>query len=136
MTVEAPPVGEPNTGLLGTLTLDSGATAAGAARRWVRDLVPWLPNEQVEDAELLVSELATNAHLHTDSTEIRVCATHLDGVLRFEVANDGNGVWQEELGREGGRGLEEIVARLSDKWGVIRTVETIETIVWFEMKTS
>jgi len=63
------------------LDLPPEPRAAGMARRWVRDHLRWLDDEQRASAELLASELVTNAVVHA-RTPVTVGLTALtDGVL-------------------------------------------------------
>jgi anti-sigma regulatory factor (Ser/Thr protein kinase) len=78
----------------------------------------------VDDARLLVSELATNAVAHA-RTSFRVTLTRYDGHVRITVA-DGSPMpatspWPSAAHGRGGRGLM-IVDHLSDDWGVTTMV--------------
>jgi two-component sensor histidine kinase len=135
MTPEAQPArsGETPAGHLGYAMFPSSDQAPGDARRWAHELLAWLDESALFSADVMVSELATNAFLHTTSPEIWVEITHIESLLRVEVADDGSGDWDEESAeREGGRGLE-LVKLLSTRWGVNHADVTR---VWFEMKTA
>lgn len=101
---------------------DPTARAVGCARRYV---VTWLGELGLGSwiAELLVSELATNAVEHARTPfRVRMCAEG-DDVVRLEVEDSGPG--QPEVQRGGaiqdrGRGLL-IVERLALDWGVAYT---------------
>lgn len=118
---------------LAKLQLPRAPQSAGDARRWVRDLLGWLGEDDLDNVVILVSELVTNAVTHTDSAQVSVTVTYIDAVLRVEVTDDGSGEWGvPQLGRDGGRGLA-IVEELSDRYAVKRSGDTT---VWFEMKTA
>jgi serine/threonine-protein kinase RsbW len=79
--------------------------------------------ESCEDAQLLVSELFTNAVRHTDSEKVS-CELWVIGVrLRLEVTDEGGRCLRGPQPRgadadgEGGRGLL-LVSVLADEWGV------------------
>jgi anti-sigma regulatory factor (Ser/Thr protein kinase) len=105
-------------------------------------LTAWrLPCEVREDAVLLLSELATNAVLHTVSTRI-LCGVGLmaEGGLRLEVHD------QDRTGRllprrdpgpdaENGRGLL-LVQHMADTWGVDRSTFTGGHAVWATLTTA
>jgi anti-anti-sigma factor len=119
------------------LSLGSSPTAAAAARRFVRDTCWYWRLEEVDDpddpmeqlwaqdlidrAELVVSELVTNAVLHTKGPlrlrlewrEERLAVAVYDGSPRLlRLAGDPG-----DLETEGGRGLL-IVVQLASRWGV------------------
>ncbi|MEV8047078.1 ATP-binding protein [Streptomyces griseoluteus] len=119
------------------ITLLSHHSSVRIARRSMRDrLTGWLlPGELRADAVLLVSELATNAVLHTSSVRI-LCGIGLiaPGRLRIEVHDhdySGRGLTPREPGPddEGGRGLV-LVGQLADSWGVDRSRLTSGNAVW------
>lgn len=85
----------------------------------------------------LVSELATNAILHSGSDHFGLVVSLTPaGLVRIAVSHSGQGktkpeVKQPELIEEGGRGLR-LVAVLSDGWGVTKRRSDGFT-VWFEL---
>jgi anti-sigma regulatory factor (Ser/Thr protein kinase) len=85
----------------------------------------------VENAMLIVSELATNAMIHGEGT-IELRAESRDGRLRIEVTDAGDPEWLGVLAKEqhdvAGRGLW-LVEQLSETWGA----ETGPTRVWAEL---
>jgi anti-sigma regulatory factor (Ser/Thr protein kinase) len=99
-------------------------------------LTAWrLPGELRADAVLLLSELATNAVLHTVSARI-LCGIGLitDRRLRLEVHDHdrtGRGLPRRDPGPddEGGRGLL-LVQHIADTWGVHRSALTGGNAVW------
>ncbi len=106
------------------------------ARRLAGDqLAFWGFGEHRETAELLVSELVTNALRH-GSGSIRLSLRARDGLLRFEVEDAGMTVPRVRRpgeDDEGGRGLR-LVSMLSSGWGSARTATG--KVVWFELLTS
>ncbi|MFE5036785.1 ATP-binding protein [Streptomyces sp. NPDC056683] len=119
------------------LELPSHRSSVRVARRSVRArLTGWgLSREVCEDAVLLVSELATNAVIHTLSVRI-LCGMGLisDGCVRLEVHDhdySGGGLPRRDPGPddEGGRGLL-LVEQLADSWGVDRSRLTSGHAVW------
>ncbi|MCO6009197.1 ATP-binding protein [Actinoallomurus purpureus] len=88
-----------------------------------------------DTAELLVSELVTNAVRHGDGQiHLTMCAQ--DDRLRFEVDDEAPGsvpkIRPAGDNDEGGRGLH-LVGLLSSRWGVTPTATG--KIVWFELQT-
>ncbi|MFD7862297.1 ATP-binding protein [Streptomyces sp. NPDC057682] len=116
-------------------------TSARAARDTVRDrLRAWdLPGDTCCDAVLLVSELTTNALLHTGSGHL-LCGLTLtdDGRrLRVEVHDESSEPVQPPgrrtgPGEEGGRGLL-LVQQLADRWGSARSTLAEGKAVWAEL---
>jgi anti-sigma regulatory factor (Ser/Thr protein kinase) len=90
-----------------------------------------VPARQLEDLQVIVSELATNALLY-GSGDIRLRVLLEDGVLRGEVIDDGGG-FEREVGARGidavgGNGLQ-IVGALARRWGINEG----SSHVWFEL---
>lgn len=117
------------------LSLTPEPGAPGAARTWVGDVLTGWPEDRVQIARLLVSELVTNAVLHA-RTEILV-AHSADGTrVRFEV-NDrhSGGPVPKRYSRDSptGRGMH-LVASLADEWGVER--DAAGKTVWFAVSRS
>ncbi|MGW8376666.1 ATP-binding protein [Streptomyces sp. ODS28] len=106
--------------------LPAAEASVPAARRLVTDrLREWhVDQPSREDAQLLVSELFTNAVRHTDSERVS-CELWVIGVrLRLEVTDQGGGGEpdapegaEEDTDGEGGRGLL-LVSVLADEWGI------------------
>lgn len=100
-----------------------GTSVAEARRRVLARLREWdVPEDVRDDAEVIVSELFTNAVRHTESRtvgcEVRYCGDR----LRVEVADQGRAASvprrrDASVDEEGGRGLL-LVAALAEVWGV------------------
>ncbi|HVM26411.1 MAG TPA: ATP-binding protein [Mycobacteriales bacterium] len=115
------------------LSLPALRVSVAAARRTVAALCGPAGLEGLCDtAELLTSEVVTNALVHGDGQiQIRAQAAH--GRLRVEVQDQGTGIPQpREAGPadEGGRGMR-LLAALATGWGV--TPVTGGKVVWFEL---
>ncbi len=112
------------------------ASSVPASRRYVGGLLARLPRDVRETAKLLVSELATNALLYSaDEFEVTLDMYSTPERLRIGVADVSAG--EPRLGRpskfdEHGRGLQ-LVASLSDRWGVDRRGAGGGKTVWFEL---
>jgi anti-sigma regulatory factor (Ser/Thr protein kinase) len=114
-------------------TLPRNVHAPRAARRLVREWLPEdLDGEKLESAQLLVSELVTNAVVHGRGRVILRADLDEDRVL-VEVIDDGDGferiVRQHDFESVGGRGLA-IVDVLASRWGIHEGT----THVWFELE--
>ncbi|WP_307847510.1 ATP-binding protein [Streptomyces sp. F63] len=116
------------------------ARSAGRARILLHEQArSWeLPDETVETALLLLSELVTNAHRHARTSpgrEISIrCVAEGPG-LRVEVSDAGDEMPQLRLATEtdeSGRGLA-LVNALADWWGAHRRPCGIGKTVWFEL---
>jgi len=111
------------------------------ARDTVRDrLRAWkLSCDTCCDAVLLVSELTTNAVLHTGGGHV-LCGLMLTGDerrLRIEVHDEGSTpVRRPEHrvgpGEESGRGLF-LVQQLADSWGSARSTRAEGKVIWAEL---
>ncbi|WP_053639499.1 ATP-binding protein [Streptomyces sp. NRRL F-4707] len=107
-------------------------TARDTVRRRLRD---WgLPGDVCTDAVLLVSELATNAVIHSGGTRVLCGLSASRRRLRIEMHDDGHvpagpaGSPSATL-EESGRGLL-IVQQLADSWGTARSDRTGGNTVW------
>lgn len=104
-------------------TLPRGAVSAPRARRLVRlALDVWgLPGVQ-DAAELVVSELVTNAVLHAQSDRVRVSVTRLGAeqvrVAVVDLSKDRPAVRAAGEEQESGRGLGIVEALSGGRWGV------------------
>ncbi len=99
-----------------------------------------VPDEACANAVLLVSELVTNAVLHTLSERI-LCGVGLmpDQRFRLEVHDGdltGRGIpdCRPGLDDEGGRGLL-LVREIADSWGIARSTLTGGNAVWASLAT-
>ncbi|MEU2158470.1 ATP-binding protein [Streptomyces sp. NPDC019396] len=117
----------------------SDLRAVPEVRRALRDLLgrgDWGGSGSAEVAELLVSELVTNALVHTDDGAV-VTATVAPARLRVEVRDFTSGADDPHLpvpavGDDSthGRGLL-LVQNLADAWGV--RAHALGKVVWFEL---
>jgi anti-sigma regulatory factor (Ser/Thr protein kinase) len=109
--------------------------AVPAARRFAHDTISarGINGDVLETAELLVTELTTNAVVHAHSP-IRVSVLPHDHRIRVEVRDDDPTPLQPPCrpaaDAEGGRGLW-LVAALASSWGVNRNAKG--KTVWFEV---
>ena len=121
-----------------TASLPMPETAPGLARRLVVDALEstTVGFAVVETAELLTSELVTNAVIHGGSpTEL--CLSVSDGSVRVEVTDhcaDHPVLRRRSVEAIGGRGLV-IVDDLADQWGVVSIPDDGKT-VWFELRAA
>ncbi len=118
-----------------------GACVAEARRRLRALLTARGVDEEVrEDAELVLSELFTNAIRYSDSRRI-ACAARVTGtMLRLEVADQGRGLTEPRarsagVDEEGGRGLL-LVNALAQTWGVHPCADGRGRVVWAVLKRS
>jgi DNA-binding NarL/FixJ family response regulator len=115
-----------------TLHLEADRQAPAKARRLVRDTLGPADDEMVTVAELLISELVTNAVEHASAAPA-VTVDLSPGRLRVEVRDDDPSPVAPRTPRPdeaGGRGLG-MVARLSDAWGQEPTDGG--KVIWFEL---
>ena len=118
-----------------SIVLPAERSAASRARHFTRDVLARLdvPSAVIDDAELLVSELVTNAVLHARSAS-RIDVARENGRVRVAVGDDS--AEPPQLRNNGsdsvtGRGLH-LVERLACSWGVDRSDDTGK-VVWFEL---
>ncbi|NUP31684.1 MAG: ATP-binding protein [Streptomycetaceae bacterium] len=113
--------------------LPPGPAAAGWARRRVRSqLFAWDLPACADVAELLVSELVTNALRHGRQPVTLRMARCLGGLV-VEVSDSGAGLPRARTAdsdHESGRGLH-LVEALAERWGVRRCPR--RTAVWFRL---
>ncbi|MEU3979387.1 ATP-binding protein [Streptomyces sp. NPDC026672] len=111
-----------------------------SARDTVRDrLCAWqVPGDLCCDAVLLISELTTNAVVHTRSGHV-LCGLRLsrDESLRIEVHDDDHrpvrpAQRRAAPGDESGRGLF-LVQQIADRWGADRSTRAEGNVVWAEL---
>jgi anti-sigma regulatory factor (Ser/Thr protein kinase) len=109
------------------------ATSVRAARAFVTETLLDAPKAAVDDAVLIVSELAANAVTHADSG-FTLCVEQTPSHVRIEVRDLGGGVPQRRQPRADepyGRGLH-IVNELALDWGVSLNPEGGKS-VWVEL---
>lgn len=105
-----------------------GAPAVTMAQHITRSrLALWGLHDCVSAAELLVTELVTNAVRHSRD-RVRLMLTAEDGLLRCEVEHADPVRLRLRVGRE-----HLLLAGLACCWGTARTAEG--KIVWFELPT-
>ncbi|MFJ6520231.1 SpoIIE family protein phosphatase [Streptomyces filamentosus] len=114
--------------------LEPEDAAPGRARRLARRaLARWDLEELTDSAELLISEVVTNAVRYAERpVTLRLLRTD---VLRCEVGDDSPQLPRQRRAREtdeGGRGLF-LVNRLARRWGATRL--SGGKVVWFELAT-
>lgn len=108
--------------------------SASGARRFVNAaLGRWdVPDDVVEIALLLTSELVTNSYRHADC-DAQVSVVRRPGLVRVEVRDAGGGRVQRRAldpAQPDGRGLN-IVDALAARWG--SATSESGTLVWFEL---
>jgi anti-sigma regulatory factor (Ser/Thr protein kinase) len=115
------------------LSLDPVPASVGVARDFVKETLADLEPQDVDTALLLVSELVTNAILHTH-TPVQVGVVVDQGQALVCVADRVPGQTltprSHSRDRPGGRGLA-LVAELSEDWGT--TSYTGGKTVWFTL---
>lgn len=123
------------------MTLERDPQAPSLARRAVADLTEkgWFPPEELATLTLLVSELVSNAVLHSDAPSASgiVLQAQLleEGAVRVEVIDRGSGfnaTPRDPKRPIGGFGLY-LVDKQATRWGVDRKGGTR---VWFELAKS
>ena len=118
-----------------SLQLPPDHAAAARARHFVSDTMrAWGCDDAIPDAELLVSELVTNAVLHARSAT-RLTIERDGATLRFSVYDESpTRPRLRDYGPEAvtGRGLL-LVDRIARRWGV--DPEAPGKRVWFEVPT-
>jgi anti-sigma regulatory factor (Ser/Thr protein kinase) len=121
--------------LLMERTFDVDSTAPARARQAVETLSEILSQEELDDLQLLVSEITTNAVRHGGARgPIRLVVSRLSGSIRAAVTDQGDGFVpgpvEPSLYQGSGWGLF-LVQELAGDWGVTRDDETT---VWFELR--
>lgn len=120
---------------VGEATLVCGPEAASAARKVVSRWLDGLAHAEFhDDACLLVSELVSNSVRHAEQpagAPLRISAFAVDGIVRVEVEDRGQGAVRRRAADpgEGGFGLQ-LVELLAARWGVNHEDGTR---VWFEL---
>jgi anti-sigma regulatory factor (Ser/Thr protein kinase) len=126
-------------GLRIALHLPLDTTAPSSARRALDAFEPLIDSEAAESLRLVVSELVSNAVLHSGSgpsASVRLRVELADQQLRVEVVDEGASFSTNGRARPGtnhhGWGLL-IVERLATRWGV---EDHSTTTVWAEFERS
>ena len=116
-----------------TWELPMDSTAAAIARQHVRDVASTTTDGV--DAELVASELVTNAWTHGRGTgTITMTITVTDDVMRVEVCSDSDGVPHQVASSDespDGRGLL-LIDKLASDWGHVRRDSTL--CVWADVQ--
>lgn len=115
-----------------TATFDPEAGSVRRARRFVTDTLEDWGSDAVDDAALLVSELATNAVIHAGTAYTVTVAMTLE-VIRVGVADESPATARRShygAMAATGRGLG-MVADLSTDWGI--EPSAAGKVVWFEL---
>lgn len=120
------------------VTLAESLRAPARARAWIAELATDLPEELVDDAMLVASELVTNA-VRYGRPEITVGMARTNRGLRIEVGDQGDALplmapMVPEANRTGGRGLL-IVASTASDWGISTHNPPPGKTVWVELVT-
>lgn len=122
-----------------SLELPSRPAAAGAARKALTALngsLHLVSPERLLDAQLLISEVVTNAVRHGGHGEapIRVTVQASEETMRVEVCDQGPGFDPAQIPLPSTRATErwglQLVAALAHRWGALTERETV---VWFEI---
>lgn len=116
-----------------TWDLPMDSTAAAIARQYVRDAAS--TTNDIIDAELVASELVTNAWAHGRGTgAITITITVADDLMRLEVCSDSDGVPHQVASSDEspvGRGLL-LIEKLAIDWGHVRRGSTL--CVWADVQ--
>ena len=128
----------PDPAALLALQLPSRPEAPSAARRALASLngdLHLISEARLHDAQLLVSELVTNAVRHAVSDAVAMTVSATATTFRVEVANSGPAfdattLPEPSTERAGGWGLR-IVDVLAHRWGI--TPDGTHVRVWFEI---
>ncbi|WP_062214907.1 ATP-binding protein [Streptomyces sp. NBRC 109706] len=122
-----------------SFALPARDTSVATARHRTRvQLYGWgLSSSTSDTAQLIVSELVTNAILHTHSSQVRCLLWSSGQFLRIEVADEGAGPARGPVGvadsdQEHGRGLL-LLDALAARWGVISPDRRAGCTVWAEL---
>jgi anti-sigma regulatory factor (Ser/Thr protein kinase) len=108
------------------------------ARAWVREsLEDWDGDPAVDHAELLVSEVATNALLHGGTDRPVVDVTHSAELVRVSVRDRTRDrparTFKDDPMTPGGYGVV-LLDEISSRWGVAQRVGG--KTVWFELTST
>lgn len=120
-----------------TISLPADANAAAIARQFVEDNRDHIDPELIEDAQLLVSEIVTNAVRH-GRPDITLNVRVEPPAIGIAVGDFGEELPARPIGppppdQPSGRGLL-IVEAVASAWGVTRNPDALPgKVVWFEV---
>ncbi|MFJ2031172.1 ATP-binding protein [Streptosporangium sp. NPDC087985] len=128
--------------LLGHAEFSAAPTAVATARQWTRDLLTGRTSDlTLDDVALLLSEVMTNAVLHSDSGRtpngsVMICIGTDATTVHIEVIDDGSAtslpfIRAGDLDSDGGRGLL-LVDLLATAWGTHQH-DHAGNAVWFHL---
>ncbi|MGH8936753.1 MAG: ATP-binding protein [Acidimicrobiia bacterium] len=115
------------------LDLPSEADSPATVRRALRDFAHLLTPQELEDLQLVFSELVSNSIRHAGLSPKDLIKIHLeitDHLIRGAVADGGPGIIHEGPPYGRGYGLQ-ILDRLATRWG---TSDHSRAQVWFEIE--
>ncbi|WP_051864754.1 ATP-binding protein [Streptosporangium roseum] len=113
--------------------------SVATARQWARELLTGTASDAtVDDLVLLLSEVVTNAVVHSDSGRapggsVMVCLGFGGGLVHVEVIDDGSATsvpFVRAADSDGGRGLL-LVDLIATGWGACR--DATGNVVWFHL---
>ncbi|MFL5895951.1 MAG: ATP-binding protein [Thermoleophilaceae bacterium] len=117
------------------LELPANEDAPARAREALREISAGFDDEDVWRAEVIVTELVTNAVIHGAGGPVRLALDCGGNGLRGQVTDPGPGIHRrratQPVRETGGRGLF-LVGRLADGWGSAPD----DSRVWFEVASS
>ncbi|NBE91862.1 MULTISPECIES: ATP-binding protein [unclassified Nonomuraea] len=137
------PVGPVNGEFLGEMVLPGMASSVPLLRRFVGDALTAAHHQSVDGAQLVTSELATNAVVHSRSgwpggLVTADVITFGDGLARIEVTDEGGTTLPRPCNPDDGdchgRGLR-LVEQLAQQWGVRLDARGWKT-VWANVPTT
>lgn len=112
--------------------------AASLARRQLAAALPDLPTEPLQDAQLLTSELVTNALRHGAGL-ITMSVVRDEDDVTVRIADQGSqapAMREHDVAAQAGRGLQ-LVDKLTTRWGVEPLGDGSEgKVVWFSVCTA
>lgn len=119
------------------LQLPAAPDAPSAARRHIAGMAIPVTSEINDNALLIVSELVTNAVLHTESPLLTLRASVSASCVRIAVHDSGEPIVSmlrdaPDPASPNGRGLV-IVSALASRWGVVADVPPPGKTVWAEL---
>ena len=119
-----------------TTTLPADASSVPAARRWVESvLTDWGHPDVGWTAASVISELATNCHLHARTSFTLAVRRAEEGHFLLEISDGSPALPRQRrygLDSTTGRGLA-LVDQLSEAWGVVRHDDGRGKTVWVRL---